>query len=94
MSEDRAESERRGDPQDDTLLLERKASGLSDKEVGSLDQVLEVGNSLRVPELRDVGDVDRLGTSSARHEDVGLVAEVSAVAEVGSIGDDFSSCTK
>ena len=65
---------------------------MSDKEVGSLDEVLEVGDSLRVPELRDVRNVDRLGTSSTRHEDVGLVTEVSSVAEVCSVGDDFSSC--
>ena len=55
-------------------------------------EVLEVGHAVGVPQARDVADVDRLGAAAARHEDVGLVAEVRRVAEVGAIGDDVTIC--
>lgn len=58
----------------------------------TLDDVLEVGHTLGVPELRDVVDVDGLGTATAGHEDVGLVAEVGRVAEVGAIRDNIAVC--
>lgn len=63
-----------------------------DQRLTSLDNVLEVGDTIGIPQLADVVDVDRLGTSTAGNEDVGLVAKVSSVAEVGSVGDDLSSC--
>lgn len=79
--------------EDDALLLERETGGLGHEQVRALDEVFEVGDALRVPKLGHVGDVDRLGATAAGDEDVGLVAEVRAVAEVGPIRDDLSGCT-
>lgn len=57
-------------------------------------EVLEVGHAVGVPQARDVADVDRLGAAAARHEDVGLVAEVRRVAEVGAVGDNVTICER
>lgn len=57
-------------------------------------EVLEVGHAVGVPQTRDVADVDRFGAAAARHEDVGLVAEVRRVAEVGAVGDDVAVCER
>jgi hypothetical protein len=80
---------------------------LSQEQVGSFDNILEVGLALRVDELADVGDVDGFGTveivssnhafkwkpipSTARDEDVGLEAQVGAIPEVNAIRNQFSS---
>lgn len=49
-----------------------------------------MGLAIRVDQLVDVGDVDGLGSSTARNEQVGLDSEVEVVSEVGSIGNDLS----
>lgn len=51
-----------------------------------------MGLALGVDERGDVGDVDGLGAATAGNEDVGLEAEVGAVAEVGSVDNKFASC--
>jgi len=53
---------------DDASLLEIQTSLLSEEEVGSLDDDLEVGLSLRVEESGDVGDVDRFGLAKKRRD--------------------------
>ena len=63
---------------------------LSEEQVGTLDDVLEVGLALGVEEAGDVGDVDGFGTTTAGDEEVGLVTEVSSIAEVGAIRNDLA----
>jgi len=77
---------------DDLALLEEQSSLLGEEQVGALDDVLEVRLALGVEEAGDVGDVDSLGTTTAGNEEVGLVAEVSSVAEIRAIGNDRASC--
>ena len=52
---------------------------------------LEVQLVLGVPQLRDVAGVDRLGTTAARNEDIGRVAQVSAIAEARAVGDQLAA---
>lgn len=57
-----------------------------------LDDVLDLGLAFVVEKLGDVADVDSLGATAARDENVRLVPEVSRVAERRSVRYDFAIC--
>ncbi|KAI3480571.1 hypothetical protein L1887_57291 [Cichorium endivia] len=74
----------------DAALLELETRLPGDEQVGTLDDVLEVRLSILVKELVDVGDVDRLGSAAARHEEVGLEPEVGSVAESNAVRNNLA----
>jgi len=63
---------------------------LGKEQVGALDNVLEVWLALSVDEVRDVRDIDCLGSTTAGYEEVGLDSEMEVVSEIGSIGNDLA----
>ena len=63
----------------DSLGFESLTGLLSDEQVGSLHNVLEVTLALGVEQLVDVGQVDRLRSTSTRNEHVGLEAKMGEV---------------
>ena len=63
---------------------------LCQEEIGALDDVLEVGFSVRVDERSHVGDVDSLGATTTGHKQVSLEPQMSSVSEVGAIEDDLA----
>lgn len=63
---------------------------LGEKQVGTLDNVLEVRLALRVDELVDIGNVDGFGSTTAGNEKVGLDAEVEGISERGTVGDNLA----
>ena len=63
----------------DSLGFESLTGFLRDEQVGALDNVLEVALALGVEQLVDVGQVDRLRSTSTRDEHVGLEAKVGEV---------------
>ena len=79
--------------EDDLALLESQTRLLCEEQVGALDDILEVRLALRVDERRDVGDVNGLGASTARDEEIGFEPEMSGVPEVGAVDDNLSSYT-
>jgi len=64
---------------------------LSEEQVGAFDDVLEVRLALGVKETGDVGDVDGFEATTAGYKEVGLVPEVSGVAEIGAVRNDFAA---
>ena len=78
----------------DPLGLESLTGLLGDEQVGSLDNVLEVALALGVEKLVDVGQVDSLGSTSTRHEHVGLETEVGGVPKGQAIGNDLAGCNR
>ena len=76
--------------QDDALLFEPEAGLLRKEQVGALDDVFKVGLAVAVDQVGDVADVDRLGATAAGHKQVGLDAEVEAVAELGPVRDNLA----
>lgn len=72
------------------LLLEEETGLLGEEEVGTLDNVLEVGLALGIDETRDIRDVDGFGTTTTGDKEVALDAEVEAVTELGAVGDNLA----
>lgn len=72
------------------LLLKPQPRLLGEKQVGTLDNVLEVRLALRVDELVDIGNVDGFGSTTAGNEKVGLDAEVEGISERGTVGDNLA----
>ena len=63
---------------------------LGKEQVGALNDVLEVWLALGVDKVRNVRDVDCLGSSTAGHKEIGLDSEMEVVSEISSIGNDLS----
>ena len=63
---------------------------LGEEQVGPFDDVLEVWLALGVDKVRDVRNVDCLGSTTAGYEEVGLDSEMEVVSEIGSIGNDLA----
>lgn len=63
---------------------------MREEQVRALDDILEVRLPLRVNQRRHIGDVHRLGPSTARHEQVRLEPQVRAVPEVRAVQDDLA----
>lgn len=63
------------------------------EEVGTLDDVLEVGLAITVDQVGDVGNVDSFWSTTTWDKQVGLDSEVEVVSEICTVGDDLSSYT-
>jgi hypothetical protein len=76
--------------EDNTLLFQEQPRLLGKEQIGTLDDVLEVGLALRVDKVRDVRDVDGLGSSTTGYKEVGLDSEMEVVSEISSIRNDLA----
>jgi hypothetical protein len=63
---------------------------LGKEQVGALDNVLEVWLALGVDKVRDVRDIDCLGSSTTGYKEIGLDSEMEVVSEISSIGNDLA----
>ena len=63
---------------------------MGEEQVGALDDILVVRLALFIEQLSYIRNRDGLGPSTARHEDVRMVAEVRIVPEVGAVRDDLA----
>jgi len=63
---------------------------LGKEQVGAFDDVLEVWLALSVDKIRDVRDVDCLGSTTTGYEEICLDSEMEVVSEVSSVGNDLA----
>jgi len=63
---------------------------LGEEQVGAFNNVLEVWLALGVDKVRNVRDVDCLGSSTTGHKEIGLDSEMEVVSEISSIGNDLA----
>jgi hypothetical protein len=63
---------------------------LGKEQVGALDNVLEVWLALGVDKVRDVRDIDCLGSPTTGYKEIGLDSEMEVVSEISSIGNDLA----
>ena len=63
---------------------------LGEEQVGAFDDVLEVWLALGVDKVRDVRNVDCLGSTTTGHKEICLDSEMEVVSEISSIGNDLA----
>lgn len=63
---------------------------LGEEQVGAFNDVLEVRLALGIDEVRDVRDVNCLGSTTTGHKEISLDPEMEVVSEISSIGNDLA----
>jgi len=64
---------------------------LGKEQVGALDDVLEIWLALSINQVRNIRNIDGLGSTTTGHKEIRLDSEMEVVSEISSIGNDLAS---
>ena len=63
---------------------------LGEEQVGAFNNVFEVWLALGVDKVRDVRNVDCLGSTTTGYKEICLDSEMEVVSEISSVGNDLA----